>query len=81
MRNDEVLWLLRTVMEGRVCGKTSLGRPRKWMLSDEEGHENIKQRTNNRWEWAKYERACLRPDVKQNTQTRHLSLKRLDRSV
>jgi len=55
-------------MEGRLCGKTSLGRPRKWMLSDiidEEGHERIKRRTNNRR--AKYERACLRPDVKQNT--------------
>ena len=68
MRNDEVLWLLRTAIERGVCGKTSLGRPRKWMLSDiidEEGHERIKRRTNNRR--AKYERACLRPDVKQNT--------------
>ena len=68
MWNDEVVQLLRTVMEGRLCGKTSLGRPRKWMLSDiidEEGHERIKRRTNNRR--AKYERACLRPDVKQNT--------------
>ena len=55
-------------MESRLCGKTSLGRPRKWMLSDiidEEGDERIKRRTNNRQ--AKYERACLRPDVKQNT--------------
>ena len=68
MRNDEVVQLLRTVMERRLCGKTSLCRPRKWMLSDiidEEGDERIKRRTNNRR--AKYERACLRPDVKQNT--------------
>lgn len=48
--------LLRTVMEGKMLGKKTKGRPRQTMLDSmrADGYENLKEETLKREEWRRH---------------------------